>query len=132
MDSDFVEVSAVGSCAGGRLERVMAAAINEDEQNHDGAAIHDDLNGGNELRSHEQVQARERDHHYNQRERAVNRMALQNQAHRRGYRNRSQNEENRQRRVHWCILHSITVLVRITFAMETGSRNFQPKLINWS
>ena len=68
----------------------------EDEKNHDGTAIHDDLNGGNELGTHQKVKTRQRDHDDDQRERAVNRMALQNQADRGSDRNASENEENRQ------------------------------------
>ena len=51
----------------------------EDEQHHDGAGVHDDLHGGDELRAQQQVQYRERAHHHDQRQRAVDGMPLQQQ-----------------------------------------------------
>src|ERR1700676_4686363 len=52
----------------------------EDEKHHDSAAVNDDLHGGNEIGAQQQIQTGERNHDHDQRERAVNRMALQDQA----------------------------------------------------
>ena len=51
-------------------------------KHHDRARVDDDLHGRDELRAEQQVQHGERNHHQDQRERAVNRLARQNQQHR--------------------------------------------------
>src|SRR6266852_89134 len=104
----------------------------EDEENHDGAAIHDDLDGGDELGAEKQVQASESHHHNDERESAVNRMTLKNQADRAENGQRGENEENEESTGHTRILQRSTALVSTTLAMETGSKNFQPKLMSWS
>src|SRR5262249_3748055 len=58
---------------------------NEDEEHHDGAAIDYDLHGGDELGAHQQVKSGESDHHDNERQSAVNRVLLQNEADRADY-----------------------------------------------
>ena len=62
-------------------------------------------------------------------------MPLQNQADRSDHCERSQDEKHKERLGHLaphCIRARITKLVRMTFRMETGKSNFQPKAINWS
>src|SRR5206468_4810866 len=97
------------------------------------AAVDDDLHGSDEFRAQEQIQTRESDHHDDQREGAVNRMLLQNQAERANNRQRRQHIEDDELRRHFQLLRSrITKLVMMTLTMETGSSSFQPKDINWS
>jgi hypothetical protein len=49
----------------------------KDEQHHDGAGVDDDLRGGQELRAQQQVKHGQRGHHHNQRQGAVDGMALE-------------------------------------------------------
>ena len=121
----------------GEIRALFLASVqkhdHEDEQHHDRAAVHNDLHGRDKFRAHEQVEARECHHHDDERERAVNRVLLQNQADRAKNGKGGKHEEDNQGRSHQCFPQiRMATLVRTTFAMDTGSRNFQPKLINWS
>src|SRR3984885_11670421 len=49
----------------------------EGKQNHDGAGIDDDLGGSQELRAQQEVEHGQRTHHHNQRESAIDRVALE-------------------------------------------------------
>ena len=49
----------------------------EGKQNHDGAGIDDDLGGRQELRAQQEVEHGQRAHHHNQREGAVDGVALE-------------------------------------------------------
>ena len=71
----------------------------------------------------------QRDHDHNQGERAVDRFALENQAHRAGNGYGSQKEKERRNHLFFT---TIARLVNNTFARETGSKSFQPMAINWS
>src|SRR5229473_5591925 len=72
----------------------------EDEQHHDGAAIDDDLHRGHKFRAHQQVETGERDHNHDERERAVNRMALEDQVNCADDAHGREHKENNQRSVH--------------------------------
>ena len=65
----------------------------EDEQHHDGAGVDDDLGGGEELRAERPVEDRERHHHHDQRQRAVDGMALEEQIERSGDGQHSEDDE---------------------------------------
>src|SRR5262245_48922176 len=104
----------------------------EDEKHHDRAAIDDDLHRGHELCAHQQVEPGERDHHDDERECAMNGMLLQDQADCADYGERSEKKENDQWSAHLPALQRTAPAVRITLAMETGSKSFQPMFMSWS
>src|ERR1700688_4987640 len=104
----------------------------EDEQHHDGAAIDDDLHRRDEFRAHQKIETGERDHDHDERERAVNGMALEDKTNRANYTHGREDEENNQRRVHFGLLQRIAEAVSTTLARETGRSNFQPKAMSWS
>src|SRR5262249_61870281 len=107
----------------------------KNENNYNLARVDNALHRRDKLRSHQQIQSRERYHHHDERKRAVDRMLLENQADCTNHRECGEHKEDDERRGHWrphCIFAKITKLVRMTFTMETGSKSFQPKAINWS
>ena len=65
----------------------------EDEQHHDRPRIDDDLYGGDELRSQQQIKQRQRAHHDDERERAVDRVLLHQEVDRPSYAQRREDEE---------------------------------------
>src|SRR5216683_2297929 len=72
----------------------------KDKQHHDGAAVDDDLHRGHEFRAHQQIESRQRDHDHDERECAVNRMALKDQANCTDDAHGGEHKENNQRRIH--------------------------------
>ena len=139
----------------------------EDKQHHNGAGVHDHLRSSQELRPKRPVQHRQRHHHDDQRERAVDRVPLKQQV--QSSCHREQPKDNEQCELHQNSAESFSItcrsfkraraifeplktcayllivnavaayprnartrLLAIMFAIASGSRNFQPKLINWS
>src|SRR5208282_1200691 len=69
----------------------------EDEQHHDRSGIDNHLHGGDEFRAEQQVQHGERDHDEDERKRAVNRLARQDQRERAQHGQERADEENDER-----------------------------------
>jgi len=84
--------------------------ITKTKQHHDRAAVNDDLHGGDEFRSLEQVKARERNHDDDQRQRAVNRVTLQDQADRSRHCHSRQNQEHRDLQRHGFVLSRLALI----------------------
>src|SRR5215470_11703957 len=104
----------------------------EDEENHDGAAVNDDLHSGDKFRAHQEIETRETDHNDDKRKSAVNRMLLQDEAERAEDGESGEDEEDEQHGRHGLLLSRTTAAVKMTFAIETGSKSFQPTFISWS
>src|SRR6266478_1370465 len=91
--SEFREIGAL-------LDSGIEQHDDEDEEHHDGAAVDDDLHGGHEFRAHQQIEPGKRNHDHDERERAVNRMALEDQANCASDAHGRERKENNQRSVH--------------------------------
>src|SRR5580693_7983021 len=107
----------------------------EDEQHHDRAGVDDNLHRSDKLRAEQQIEHGERNHDQNQRERAVNWLAREDQRERAQYGEQRAKEEYDKGQSHPWFTSSgqtFTSAVITRFASETGSRNFQPKDISWS
>src|SRR4029077_20461393 len=111
----------------------------KDEQNHDGAGIDDDLYRGDELSAQQQIKQRQRTHHYDERERGDEGIFLEQQV--QSARHTDTREDDEQQRMDhlfsWTTYYgaarqAMMALVTMMLAMDSGSRNFHPKPINWS
>ena len=67
--------------------------IDEDEQHHHRAGIDDDLHRGDEFGAQQQIDQRQRSHHHDQRQRAVDGMLLHQEVDRTSYTQRREDEE---------------------------------------
>ncbi len=74
----------------------------EDEQHHHRAGINDDLHGGDELGAQQQINQRQRAHHHDQRQRAVDGVLLHQEVDRPSDAQRRENEEQNKRQ-HDCL-----------------------------
>ena len=79
----------------------------EGEEHHDGAGVDDDLGGGEELGAEQQVEHRQRTHHDDQRERAVDRVALEKEV--QGSRHAKTAEDEEEKQVHASVRSSKTL-----------------------
>src|SRR5262249_8972153 len=104
----------------------------EDEEHHNGAAVNDDLDRRDEFRAHQQVETGKANHDHDQRERAVDRMLLQNEADRADDRQRRKYEKDEKWGAHGFALKRTTPAVTMTLAMETGRSSFHPTFMSWS
>jgi len=82
------------TAAGALLFAGIQQHDDEGEQHHDGARVDDDLRGGEELGSEQQIEDGQRGHDDDQRERAVDRMPLQQQIQRAGDAQCSEDKED--------------------------------------
>ena len=90
--------------------------------------VDDDLHGGDEFRFQQQKQAGQRDHHHDQRDRAMNGMALHDDVHGARHGHRRQHQEDHHVGRHLRI--TTARLVSTTFSSARGKRNFHPKRIS--
>src|SRR5487761_453562 len=99
----------------------------ENEKHQDRAGVNENLNRRDEGCAEQQVKDRERDHHQNQGQSAVHRLARQNQGERDDNGHDATNNEDEHGDVHQRILRTTTRLVSTRLMSDSGSRNFQPK-----
>src|SRR6266852_8236550 len=90
------ELREIGALFDARIEQ----HDDEYEEHHDRAAVDDDLHSGHELSAHQQIKSSKRDHDHDERECAVNRMALKDQANCTDDAHGGEHKENNQRRIH--------------------------------
>jgi len=113
-----------------RSSRPAFSSMMTNTKSTDRATVDDDLHGSDKFRSHQQIKPGQRDHHHDERQRAVNRVALQDEAHRADNTHRGEDEENDERHVHQWLLQRMAEAVMTTLASDTGRSSFQPKAIN--
>src|SRR5215472_7054437 len=104
----------------------------EHEQHHNRAGIHKNLYRRDERRAQQQVQNRQRHHHQHQRQRAMHRLARQDQPNRTQHGYHAARDKDQHRHAHERILSTTTRPVATRLISESGSRNFQPNAISWS
>src|SRR5216110_1698253 len=104
----------------------------EDEKDHDGTAVDDDLHHGDKFRAHKEIEAGEADHDDDERKRAVNRMFLQDEAEGAEDGESGEDEEGEDGGAHLPPRARSNPAVTMRLAMETGSKSFQPTFMSWS
>src|SRR3989304_4390321 len=104
----------------------------EQEEDHDGSGIHEDVHEGDQLRTEEDVEAGLRKEREDQAEGAVDRTALQHHPHGcpRGHKGKDEKEDPPHPSPQETMRSAAAV--NITLTRAAGSRTFHPKPMSWS
>src|SRR5579859_1261472 len=104
----------------------------EEEEDHDRAAVDDDLDHGDKFGAHEEIKSGEANHDDDKRKGAVNRMALPHETKGAEDGESGKDPENEEGGVHFAPRTRSRPAVTMRLAMETGSKSFQPTFMSWS